>query len=164
MLPPENESETEAFEDVDSEETSKRVKPFDCKVGYQTYRVEEAWTVPGTRKKLAAILCPWSGEWAVIDRQSNRAIIHGSPSRKYALKLMARIMPRLNLERLLRGLWNDSRDAIPEEVLGYLQHVWLVSYSMDELPTVKQWQKSGLKNSHQKLNPCRGKMMVKRRK
>lgn len=146
-------------------ETAVKLFPWELRVGFQTYRVNKSWIIKGTREQLAILQAHWrDSEWAVVHHPTGVAVIPSAPSREYALKLLGFVLPRLDLARLQRGFWNDAVGSIPDDVVAYLNHVWRASYSLEEIPTVEQWQKSGLKNSHQKVNGSRGKIKVKRKR
>jgi hypothetical protein len=131
----------------------------------QPFPIREAWYVPGTQQTIVVCQLPVDvgGEWIVAHLGTNYIIL-SAPSKAYAFRLMELILPRCNLPLWIRGFWDGVKEAMGETVHGYLHHVWRAGYEIGELPTVKQWLKSGLKNSHKKFNPCHGKMTVKKRK
>jgi hypothetical protein len=140
---------------------------FECVVGFQRYKVQKAWIVPNTRSTLVVFPAPWKpGEWSVIHLATNYAVVPSAPSKAYALKLCRLILPYLDIPKLTRNFWDLAREAIPEKVQHFINHVWRADYTLEEIPTVKQWYKSGLKNSHQKFDPnrSRGKIKVKKAK
>lgn len=153
------------IESSQSEGLKQLKRPFVCRVGAGLHTIKKAWFVPHTRQTIVTFESPWrQGEWVAVHFESNYGIVFGAPSRRYILRLMELILPRMNLAKCIRGFWDDAKDALGETISGYLQHVWRAEYDINELPTVKQWLRSGLKNSHQKWTPCRGRMMVRKAK
>lgn len=145
----------------------KAKKPLWIKLGsrFQQFETTEVWYVPGARNTIVVCQLPAGvgGEWVATHLASGYVLFTG-PSRKWVLKVCDLILDHCKLAKWIRGYWDDAKDAMGETVHGFLQHIWRAEYTIDELPTVKQWQKSGLKNSHKKLNDSRGRMTVKKRK
>lgn len=144
--------------------TSSRPGPLPKEVSWSygsPKPISHAEFCPDCRYQFFVLKDSWGGGWHVCHFPTCSLIVYNAPSKAYALKVFANILPLIDLHKAATQLWYGDRRPLMERVEAYLANVWKCEYPIEEIPSVKTWLKSGFGNTAKDVRTFRSKLRVK---